>query len=142
MGFLNWFKSNPDQVQESQLDLFGNSVELRSRERVDGATVRNDFTKAIQDKGGDEKAQRDSTEAMTRELFDCNTKELYQGTGAKKGDRSTLPKEAQKAYIVGETVATHDLKAKDIKGSQQQKNLKIVDSVRDSSQKARGLFPW
>jgi hypothetical protein len=63
-------------------------------------------------------------------------------TGAKKGDRSTLPKEAQKAYIVGETVATHDLKVKDIKGSQQQKNLKIVDSVRDSSQKARGLFPW
>ena len=79
---------------------------------------------------------------MTRSLFDCNTKELYQGTGAKKGDRSTLPNEAQKAYIVGETVATHDLKAKDIQGSQQQKNLKIVDSVRDSSQKARGLFPW
>jgi hypothetical protein len=88
-------------VQESQLDLFGNSTELTRRERVDGATVRNDFTKTIQDKGGDEKAQRDSTEAMTRSLFDCNTQELYQGTGARKGDRSTLPKEAQKAYIVG-----------------------------------------
>jgi hypothetical protein len=117
MGFLNWFKSNPDEVQESQLDLFGNSTELTRRERVDGATVRNDFTKTIQDKGGDEKAQRDSTEAMTRALFDCNTQELYQGTGARKGDRSTLPKEAQKAYIVGETVATHDLKPKTLKGA-------------------------
>jgi hypothetical protein len=124
------------------LELFGNSTELTKRERVDGATVRNDFTRTIQDKGGDEKAQRDSTEAMTRELFDCNTKELYQGTGSKRGDRSTLPKEAQKAYIVGETVATHDLKAKDIKGSQPQKNSQIVDSVRSSSQKVRGLFPW
>ncbi len=142
MGFLAWFKSNPEEVEASQLELFGSSQALTKRERVDGATVRRDFNQAIKDSGGNTEAQAKSTVAMTEELFGCKPKTLYEQTGAKEGDRSTLPEEAQKAYIVGETVATHDLKAKEITGNQQQKNQQIVDSVRDSGKKARRLFPW
>jgi hypothetical protein len=140
--FLAWFKNNPEEAAESQLELFGSSQALTKHERVDGATVRKDFNQAIKDSGGDREAQAKSTVAMTEELFGCKPKTLYEQTGGKEGSRSTLPKEAQKAYIVGETVATHDLKAKEITGSQQQKNQQIVDSVRDSGKKARRLFPW
>ncbi|MCP2728439.1 hypothetical protein [Limnofasciculus baicalensis] len=119
-----------------------NPEELTKRERVDGAIVRQDFNKAIEDKGGDKEAHAKSTVALTEELFDCKPKTLYQETRAKQGDRSTLPKEVQKAYIVGEIVATHELNAKEITGNQEERNQEIVDSVRDSGQKARQLFPW
>jgi hypothetical protein len=112
------------------------------RSRVDGATVRKDFTQTIQNKGGDGEAQAQSTEKMTRTIFGCGTKQLYEETQSKKGDRSTLPQDAQTAYIVGETAATHDLKATDIDGNQQQRNQQIVDTVEDSSKKVKGLFPW
>lgn len=125
------------------MDLLGTSQPLTPYERVDGATVRNDFTKEIKNKGGDEKAHRNSTVAMTEELFGCQPNELYDSTGGRRGDRSTLPKEAQKAYIVGETIATHDLRATEIKGnSQAEKNFEITETVRESSKKTRGLFPW
>lgn len=143
MGFLNWFKDNQEEPEESQLDLLGNSQPLTRHERVDGATVRNDFTKEIKNKGGDEKAHRASTVAMTEELFGCKPNDLYDSTGGRRGDRSTLPKEAQKAYIVGETVATHDLRNTEIAGkTQAEKNAEITDTVRQSSQKTRKLFPW
>lgn len=80
---------------------------------------------------------------MTRALFDCEVKDLYRETGAKRGDRSSLPTEAQKAYMVGETVATHDLRQSgQFTGNQQQVNRQIEDTVVDSSRKARKLFPW
>jgi general stress protein YciG len=122
------------------LSLFEESKPVRSR--VDGATVRKDFTQTIQNKGGDGEAQAQSTEKMTRTIFGCGTKQLYEETQSKKGDRSTLPQDAQTAYIVGETAATHDLKATDIDGNQQQRNQQIVDTVEDSSKKVKGLFPW
>ncbi|HAG81235.1 MAG TPA: hypothetical protein DCL61_08690 [Cyanobacteria bacterium UBA12227] len=98
--------------------------------------------KTIKEKGGTQDVYAQSTEAISEELFDMGTKELYTATGGTRHQRHTLPKEAQKAFIVGETVANHDLKVKDIKGSQNQKNEQIVDSVRESGQKARKLFPW
>lgn len=122
------------------MSLFEESKPVRSR--VDGATVRKDFTQTIQNKGGDGEAQAQSTEKMTRTIFGCGTKQLYEETQSKKGDRSTLPQDAQTAYIVGETAATHDLKATDIDGNQQQRNQQIVDTVEDSSKKVKGLFPW
>jgi hypothetical protein len=124
------------------LDLFGDSQEIKVRERVDGAIVRKDFTQEIEAKGGNETAYRESTEAMTRELFGCKGKELYTQTGGKPGKRETLPKEAQKAYIVGEIIATHDLKETEISGNQQERNEKIIDRVRQSGKKTRKLFPW
>lgn len=124
------------------MELFGGSQALTPHERVDGATVRKDLTNTIQGKGGSLKAHRDATIAMSEELFDMKPNELYDATGGKRNDRSTLPKEAQKAFIVGETVANHDLKAKNISGNQAQRDQQITNSVRDSGKKARGLFPW
>lgn len=142
MGFIDWFKSTPEDSEETQLDLL-NSSSQPIRGRVDGAVIRKDFTRAIQESGGDDQAHANSTAGMTRELFDCEVKDLYRETGGKRGDRTTLPAEAQKAYMVGETVATHDLKqAGKFDGNQQQVNRQIEDTVVDSSRKARKLFPW
>ena len=91
MGFLSWFKNKPEEAEESQLELFDTSQALTKRERVDGATVRRDFNQAVKDSGGDKEAQAKSTVAMTEELFGCKQKTLYEQTGGKAGDRSTLP---------------------------------------------------
>lgn len=108
MGFLNWWQNKAPET-DSQLDLFGNSQELVQQERVDGAIVNKDFNKAIKDSGGSNTAYGRAVQAETQELFDCDVEQLYQETGGRKGDRSTLPKEAQKAYIVNETLSTHRL---------------------------------
>ncbi|NEQ34200.1 MAG: hypothetical protein F6K04_24970 [Leptolyngbya sp. SIO4C5] len=79
---------------------------------------------------------------MTRSLFGCGTNELYQETKGRRGDRTTLPQDAQSAYIVGETAATHRLKATEIQGSKRQKHEQIVDTVADSTEQVKGIFPW
>ena len=145
MGFLQWLKSNSEEPEEEQLSLLegDQSSKIASRRRVDGAIVNQDFRKAIQDKGGDSQAQVDSSVAMSQELFDMNPRQLYHETGGKPYNRSTLPKEAQKAYIVGEIAATHDLNEKEIEArSQRRVNAEITDTVRESGKKARRLFPW
>jgi hypothetical protein len=141
MGFLNWFqKSETTASEDTQLSLIDNSQPLRGR--VDGGTVRREFTKTISDKGGSKDTHADATETMTRSLFGCGTDDLYQGTGGRKGDRTTLPQDAQTAYIVGETAATHELKATPIAGNKQQKHQQIVDTVENATNKTRGIFPW
>lgn len=126
------------------MDLNGHSPNLNLRqERVDGAIVNRDYRKAIQDKGGDKQGQIDSSNALSQEIFDVTPGQLYRSTGGKAYNRSTLPKEAQKAFIVGETIATHDLQGKEITGtSQREVNLEIADTVRESGKKVRKLFPW
>ncbi len=96
----------------------------------------------MQNKGGDGRTQADSTVRMTQKVFGCNPEELYQETGSRQGDRSSLPVDAQTAYIVAETAATHDLKAKEIKGTRQERHQQIVETVEESSDKVKGLFPW
>ena len=144
MGFLSWFKQNPQEEESSgsQLDLFGNSQNLPERRRVDGATVNKNFNRTIKEKGGTGNVHRDSTEALTEEVMGCGTEALYEQTEAKSGDRSTLPERAQEALMTGEIVASHDLKDKDISGTRSQKNEQIVDSVKDSGRKVRKWFPW
>ena len=144
MGFLSWFKNNPDEEDSTgnQLDLFSKSKNLPERRRVDGATVRKQFSKTIQAKGGDAEAQATSTEALTEEIMGCGTEDLYEGTNAKRRRRETLPARAQEALMTGEIVATHDLKGEDVQGNQLQRNEQITDSVRKSGKKVRKLFPW
>ena len=148
MGFLQWLAGNQEEPEEQQsLDLgngFNSNPQLPVRsERVDGAVVNKDFRQAIERKGGDGQCQTDSSVAMSQELFDMNPRQLYHRTGGKAYDRSTLPKEAQKALIAGETIATHDVNGKEIEGhSQREVNIEITDTVRESGRKARGLFPW
>lgn len=80
MGVLNQLKNHFEETNESQFDLFDNSQEIKVRSSVNGATVRGDFTKEIKAKERNETAYRDSTKAMTHELFDCKSQELYKKT--------------------------------------------------------------
>lgn len=71
--------------------------------------------------------------------------ELYEETGGRKGDRSTLPKEAQKAYMVSETLSTHRLNQEvrgNNPGSQQQKDAQVVETVQDTATTVRKWLPW
>lgn len=142
MGFLNWFKNTPEQPEESQLNLLDSSVSTPVRRRVDGATIRKEFSREIQNKGGDGRTQADATVKMTQKVFGCNPEDLYHETGGRQGDRASLPVDAQTAYMVAETAATHDLKAKDIEGNKSERHQQIVKTVEESSDKVKGLFPW
>jgi hypothetical protein len=144
MGFINWWQQNKEET-DSQLSLLGDSQALTRHERVDSATVNQDFTKAIQDAGGSSKAYPRAIRAETKELFDCSVDELYEETGGRKGDRSTLPKEAQKAYMVNETLSTHRLN-QEVKGnnhgSQREKDDVVVETVQDTATQVRKWLPW
>lgn len=144
MGFLDWFKGETTEESDaSQMSLFGDSQALpQKRQRVDGATVRSDYTKTIKEKGGDRDGHRLATEALTRETMGHGTKELYEKTGAKPGRRATLPHEAQKALMTAETIANHDLKDAEVKGDQSQRNKQIESAAEQSGKKVRKLFPW
>lgn len=147
MGFLQWLAGNQEEPEKEQLslDLNGHNPNsnLQRRERVDGAIVNKDYRRAIQNKGGDEQCQVDSSVEISKELFDMSPAQLYRETGGKPYDRSTLPKEAQKALIVGETVAAHDLNGREVQGvSQREINREITGTVKESGKKARKLFPW
>jgi hypothetical protein len=96
----------------------------------------------IKESGGSSRVYPRAVRAETRELFDCGVDELYEQTGGKKGDRSTLPKEAQKAYMVSETLSAHRLRAGDNSGSQKQKDDRIVETVRDTAENVRKWLPW
>lgn len=146
MGFLNWWQNNKPE-EDSQLTLFGDPQELTQHKRVDGATVNNEFKDAIKRSGGSKDTYWRAVETETQELFDCTTNELYAKTGAKKGNRSTLPIPAQEAYIVNETLSKHRLNhevAEENKQteSQRQKDDRIVETVRDTAENVRKWFPW
>lgn len=144
MGFINWWHDNKEETS-SQLSLLGDSEPLTRHERVDGATVNQDFTRAIDRAGGSHRAYPQAVRAETEELFDCGVDELYQATGGRKGDRSTLPKEAQKAYIVSETLSTHRLDRQvreNNRDSQRQKDDRVVETVRVTAIQVRKWLPW
>lgn len=122
-----------------------NSQPLAQRKRVDGATVYQDFTKSIKDAGGSNKAIPRAVIAETRELFDCTVDQLYKTTGAKQGDRSSLPKEAQKAYMVNEAIAKHEIDRSidsDYSNTQDERDSRIIETVRSVSQNTRKWLPW
>jgi len=85
-----------------------------------------------------------AVETETQELFDCDTEELYRQTGGRKGDRSSLPKEAQKAYIVSEVRSTHELEMSEFYDcdNPNQVDAKIVETVRASARETRKWLPW
>jgi ubiquitin C-terminal hydrolase len=124
------------------MDLFGGSQALTPHQRVDGATVNQDFNKSIKRVGGSNNAYGRAVQAETQELFDCDVDQLYNATGGRKGDRSTLPKEVQKAYVVNESLSTHRLNGTEYKGSQKQKDDAIVEDVQDTATRVRQWLPW
>lgn len=99
----------------------------------------------MHDAGGDRRTYSKVVRAETQELFDCGVDELYEATGGRKGDRSTLPKEAQKAYMVNETLAgyrLHELEPPSPSASEPHDDHQIVEAVRDTSKSVRRWLPW
>jgi len=148
MGFLNWWKNEAENQEESasQLDLIGDSQQLApQRNRVDGATVYKRFTKSIKDNGGGPRSYQRAVSTETEELFDCNVEQLYKGTGGKQGDRTTLPQAAQEAYMVNESIAANELERQQGSiGGETEKEVdgKIIESVRQTSKQTRKWLPW
>ncbi len=132
------------------MDLFGNSKELLKHERVDTATVYKDFQQSMIDKAVSPEGRRRAAAAETQTLFDCTIDELYEGTGGKKGVseapptevRSSLPKEAQKAYMVNEVISTNRIKESQFGGNQKHRDDQVVETVQETAQQTRKWFPW
>lgn len=126
------------------MNLLEENSQLSKRRRVDGAIVNKDFRDAIHRSGGSQSAYPDAVIAETQELFDCSVQQLYKATGGKKGDRSTLPEAAQKAYMASEIRATHELDATEFYDcdNPSQVDTKIVETVRVTARETRKWLPW
>lgn len=148
MGFLNFWREEKTNYEEqaSQLELSGRSQELTpKRKRVDGAIVNRRFNKAIHENGGRGQVFADAVIAETDELFSCGVNELYQATGGKRGDRSSLPQPAQEAYMVNESLTAHELERMvgTLGGEDQDEvNGRIVGIVRQEAKQTRKRLPW
>lgn len=148
MGFFDFWNSEGSEAEqpESQLSLTGESEKLApQRKRADGVSVFRRFTQSIQDNGGDQDAHSDAIQAETYAMFDCSVKQLYEGTGAKRGKRETLPHEAQQAYMVNESLSAYELERSigTIGGeSQDEVNDKITAVVRETAKTTRKWLPW
>jgi hypothetical protein len=118
------------------------SAEITPHQRVDGATVYKDFTKSVKEAGGSDRAIPRAVQAETQELFACNVNELYEETGGKVGDRASLPTEAQKAYMVNETLSKYVLDKGTQTGNQKQTDETIVEVVKEVARETRKWFPW
>ena len=115
------------------------------RKRVDGATVNRRFTKTIKDNGGGPQSYKKAIRAETKELFGCTVRELYEQTGGKFRDRSTLPQPAQEAYMVNESLSANELERMHgtIGGeSQDEVDERIIGVVREQSKQTRKWLPW
>ena len=148
MGFLDFWSKEKDEQEPSassqQLDLLRES-QLANRERSTGVTVFRKFTDSIKANGGDADAIIDSITTETQELFGCDVRELYEVTGAKRNDRSTLPEIVQRSYIANESLSSFELERMEgtIGGeSQDENNDRIVDTVRQVSRVTRRWLPW
>lgn len=118
---------------------------LANRERSTGVTVFRKFTDSIKANGGDADAIIDSITAETQELFGCDVRDLYEATGAKRNDRSTLPEIVQRSYIANESLSSFELERMEgsIGGeSQSENNDRIVGTVRQVSRATRKWLPW
>ena len=103
------------------------------------------FTDSIKANGGDADAIIDSITVETEELFGCSVRELYQATGGKKNDRSTLPEIVQRSYIANEALSSFELERMEgtVGGEDQQENNEnIVGTVKNVSKKTRKWLPW
>jgi hypothetical protein len=124
--------------------LTGESHSLARHERVDGAIVNKDFQKSVKDASGSDKTYPEVIRVETEELFDCTVEELYAGTNSRKGNRASLPKEAQTAYIANEIRATHELNAASSSYSHDpdERHGQTVEQVKETSKQTRKWLPW
>lgn len=147
MGFLDFWQKKKREIEplEEQTDLFYDSQQLPpQRRRIDGAIVYRCFTDSIKSSGGTGGVYADAVVAETEELFDCSVEDLYSATGGTINRRHTLPREAQRAYIVNESLTAWELDRlnESINGDNDEINDQIVDVVRDQSRQTRRWLPW
>lgn len=142
MGFLSWWQNN--NTEDQQLSLTGESHSLARHERVDGAIVNKDFQKSVKNASGSDKTYPEVIRVETEELFDCTVEELYASTNSRKGNRSSLPKEAQTAYIANEIRATYELDAASDSYSHDpdERHGQTVEQVKATSKQTRKWLPW
>ncbi|NEP19966.1 MAG: hypothetical protein F6J97_24275 [Leptolyngbya sp. SIO4C1] len=84
-----------------------------------------------------------ATNAVTRGVMGCNTKDLYRATGGKKGKVASLPEVAQEGLAVGKIAATHALNdSGTFTGNQDQVNQQIADATYEAAREVGKIFPW
>jgi hypothetical protein len=143
MSFLKGWQNNQPETEASQLDLFGNSQALTTHEVVDIRTSTKDLNDALKRKGGDRDCFINTAIAITEETLGCTPKELYKATDSKENDRTSLPKDAQKALISAQTVVTYAIDTHPVKSTAQESiNTELTDKSRQVSQEHRRLLPW
>lgn len=134
MGWLDRWRGQPKDVQT---DLFGEDQALVEQQRLTGAISNNLLQSEIKQRGGNQKTHAAVNAIVTIEMLDCSPTELYEATGGKPGDRSTLPIEAQEALQTGDVAARHEIVETDAQGDYQLKN-----AAHRGAKRARKLFPW
>jgi hypothetical protein len=135
MGFLTWWNNQP---KDEQLSLLGDTSEpLVQQQRVDNAVTQKALQSEVHARGGDKLTSKIVNATITSNMLDCSVDQLYRETGGKRGNRATLPAEAQEALMTGDIIARHEIVGQDAHGHQQ-----ILDAADTGSRKARKLFPW
>lgn len=143
MSFLKWWQNNRPEPEALQLDLFGNSQDITPHEVVDVRTSTRDLNEALKQKGGDRDCFINTANAITEETFSCQPKELYKATNARQNDRTSLPKEAQKALISVQTVVTHAVTSHEVQSATQSEiNSELTDKSREVAKEHRKFLPW
>jgi hypothetical protein len=143
MSFLQWWQKNQPEPEALQLDLFGNSQEITPHEVVDVRTSTRDLNEALKQKGGDRDCFINTANAITEETFGCQPKELYKATNARQSDRTSLPKEAQKALISVQTVVTHAVTGHEVlSATQPEINSELTDKSREVAKEHRKFLLW
>lgn len=142
-------RQQSDDSQEQQLDLgifpqlspqqpVKKQIETLRTQRVD---TRQAFTKALVNKRADGEGVSAATDAMYKEAFGKNTRELYETHGGKKGNRDTLPEEVQEQLIVHEILNKQRVSKHDVKGnSQDEVNDELTDVVAEQTRQNKGFF--
>lgn len=123
--------------------MLGETETLPDRQELKGTRISNRFHHAIEQAGGKDEVYRHANGAITRGVMGCNTKDLYQATGSKRGVVASLPEVAQEGLAVGKIAATHALQASGpFSGNQSQVNAQIVETSHEAAKAAGKLFPW
>jgi len=85
----------------------------------------------------------DCSVVISQELFDLPPKQVYEVTGGKAYDRSTLPPEIQAAWMAGEVIATHGIQSEQIYYTAPDKvDNQLKESARAHGKATRKWLKW
>jgi hypothetical protein len=134
---MSWLERWKAQPKDAQATLFGEEEALVQQQRLTGAISNNRLKAEVEQRGGNQTTQRAVNAIVTIEMLDCTPDELYRATGGKRGNRATVPLEAQEALQTGDIGARHEIIETDAQGDAQ-----IKEAAHRGAKRARQLFPW